>query len=112
MDKSKVTEVYEDNAGGLNLYHMVDGETVYSAHFWGQEWEAAQEFAGLTMQDIDPVTDGWESAGLDPDEEMGQLIATSDWYEGDDADMWSEPDGLGAAGRAFVRALESDGEEG
>lgn len=95
--KSITVEAYEDNAGGINLYAYGDGEVVWSGHYYGDEDYAAADFAGIAGQGLDPVAEGWESAGLDLDGELGDLFASSEWYSGSDASMFSvEHSGLAA----------------
>lgn len=116
MDKR--TTVYEDNAGGINIYHMVDGETVWAAHYYGMEYDgrtapelAAMDFIGLTVQHLDPVKEGWEYGEadclLDPKDEMGDLLADSGWYNGRFEDMLSYA--VGAAGERFLSYFEDEG---
>lgn len=95
-------EAYEDNAGGITLYAISDGEVVWSGAYYGDEDCAAADFAGIAEQGLDPVAEGWESAGLDLDEELGDLFASSEWYSGSDASMFRR-DYLGGAAERMAR---------
>ncbi|RVU97039.1 hypothetical protein EII22_08890 [Coriobacteriales bacterium OH1046] len=110
------TTVYEDNAGGINVYHKVDGETVWAAHYYMMEHDgltapelAAQDFVALTIQGLDPIEEGWEygeaDSLLDIDDEMGSLIADSNLYHGRAEDMILDPAYFGLAGRKFHEAV-------
>jgi hypothetical protein len=93
------TEVYTSNADFIKLYHFSeDGTLDYAALYLGIEGAemAAEDFAGITVQGIDPVEDGWELGGFDSLEEAQEqydcespadLIASSTWYEGSDSSM-------------------------
>ncbi len=94
-------EAYEDNAGGLNLYAYNGDQVIWSGSYYGDEDEAAADFAGIAEQGLDPVAEGWESAGLDLDGELGDLFANSGWYSGSDASMFRR-DHLGAAAERMV----------
>lgn len=96
------TEAYVDNADGVYLFQL-DGERVrWAARYEGLDGAdlAAMDFCGLTVQDIDPIADGWDLGGYDSlrqaqDEydrwfsgaEYQYFVASSDWYEGREADM-------------------------
>lgn len=96
---STTTEVYTSNADYTKLYHFdEDGKLDYAALYQGIEGAemASEDFAGITVQGIDPVEDGWELGGFDSlDEAQEQydcespadLIASSAWYEGSDSSM-------------------------
>lgn len=100
--RADTVEAYEDNAGGLNLYAYSDGEVVWSCHYYGNEDEAAADFAGIAEQGLDPVAEGWESDDLDLDGELGDLFASSDWYSGLDGSMFSV-EHSGAAAQRMAR---------
>lgn len=120
---STATEVYAGDGDLITLYHLTDGGIDYAAGYYGTEGarEAAQDFAGITVQGIDPVDAGWELGGFEDldqarerfDAEMiGDLVASSELYGGADLDMLTETDPEGCptlTGRAFVR--EFVGEE-
>jgi hypothetical protein len=105
--------VYEDNAGGINIYAFDDdGRQVWGAHYYMPEYDgttaperAAEDFAGITVQGIDPVEDGWGYGEADEmpleSSDMGTLIADSDWYNGSYEDMVLKS-ATGCAGRKFV----------
>lgn len=96
---STTTEVYTSNADFTKLYHFSeDGKLDYAALYQGIEGAemAAEDFAGITVQGIDPVEDAWELGGFESlDEAQEQhdcentsdLIASSAWYEGSDSSM-------------------------
>lgn len=108
--KSITVEAYEDNAGGINLYAYSDGEVVWSCHYYGNEDEAAADFAGIAEQGLDPVAEGWESEGLDLDGELGDLFASSDRYSGSDASMFSVEQS-GAAAQRMARLYLGEDDE-
>lgn len=96
---STTTEVYTSNADFTKLYHFdEDGKLDYAALYQGIEGAemAAEDFAGITVQGIDPVEDAWELGGFESLEEAQEqhgcenpadLIASSTWYEGSDSSM-------------------------
>lgn len=96
---STTTEVYTSNADFTKLYHFSeDGKLDYAALYQGIEGAemAAEDFAGITVQGIDPVEDAWELGGFESFEEAQEqydcenpsdLIASSAWYEGSDSSM-------------------------
>ena len=96
---STTTEVYTSNANFTKLYHFSeDGKLDYAALYQGIEGAemAAEDFAGITVQGIDPVEDTWELGGFESLEEAQEqydcespsdLIASSAWYEGSDSSM-------------------------
>ena len=96
---STTTEVYTSNADFIKLYHFDEGGKLdYAALYQGIEGAemAAAEFAGITVQCIDPAENGWELGGFDSLEEAQEqydcespadLIASSAWYDGSDSSM-------------------------
>lgn len=117
MKTENLVEVYEDNAGGLKLYAHNGNALVYGCLYYDQTTEdgytapemCAADFVALTVQCIDPEADGWDAgdyslSGIDYAAESGRPIASSDWYEGADSDMWGDADGY--AGRQFISTLE------
>ena len=110
MEGNYRVDVYEDDSG-VRVY-MVNGraDLVYWAASYEDPEEAAADFAGLTIQCLDPIAEGWEWGGFssiwdadgircdDPDcapqnaqssyeNECGEMIASSSWYRGKDSDM-------------------------
>lgn len=115
MDKSTATEVSEDNAGTLHLFHLTqDGTIDYASTYYGNPEDCAADFAAIACAGADPVADGWESVDLDEAEEdyetLANLVASTDWYEGADSDMVDE-DQSGYAAKAFVDAFLGLGED-
>ena len=120
VETKNLVEVYEDNAGGLKLYAFADGSLVYGCLYYDQTTEdgytapemCAADFVALTVQCIDPETDGWDAgsstlSGIDYAAESGRLIASSGWYKGADSDMWGDVENAdGYAGRQFISTLE------
>ena len=103
-------EAYEDNAGGITLYAYDGDQVVWSGSYYGNEDEAAQDFAGIAEQGIDPVEAGWESAELDPDAELGDLFANSEWYDGAYSSMFRSSH-LGAAAERMVSLYPGEADE-
>ncbi len=102
---SKTTEVYEDNAGGISIYHSVDDTVVWSMHYYGNEEDAAADFVGLAVQKLDPIAEGWDNGELDITNEAGDLIASTDWYKGSDDDYFCDPTYLGVAGKMVYNCI-------
>lgn len=113
-----ITEAYIDNADGIYVFQL-DGERVRWATWWrgtdGAEL-ASEDFCGITVQCIDPIEDGWglgdyeslDQAQADYDQGYMELVASSDLYQGRNADMlvredpreWPEN-----TARSFVRSF-------
>jgi hypothetical protein len=92
-----ITKAYVDNADCVYVFQL-EGERVRYATKWrGTDGAdlAATDFIGIAVQDIDPVEDGWElgdyeslqEAQADYDQGCMELIASTDLYQGRDADM-------------------------
>lgn len=90
-------EAYVDNADGVCVFQL-DGERVrWAAWYRGTDGAdmAAADFVGLAVQCIDPIEDGWElgdyesldQAQADYDQGYMELVASTDLYQGRDADM-------------------------
>lgn len=104
-------EVYEDNAGRLLIVALEEtGEElrpVWGATYYGREDEAGQDWAGLVVQGLDPVREGWE--GLTPDD-LARAYYCDDWAhqiadsEDRDAPLGVNLDRCGEAGRLFAIA--------
>ena len=105
-------EVYEDNAGRLLIVALEEtGEElrpVWGATYYGREDEAGQDWAGLIVQGLDPVREGWE--GLSPDDlardysgGFGRQVADSS-VSGDDYPLGVMLGECGEAGRLFAIA--------
>ena len=96
---STTTEVYTSNADFIKLYHFSEDDNLdYAALFRGIKGAemAAECFAAITVQGIDPVEDGWELEDFESLEEAQEqydcespadLIASSTWYECSDSSM-------------------------
>lgn len=102
-------EAYEDNAGGLHIFALDDeGAVVWGSIHYGEEYEAAQDWAGLMAQGCDPVAEGWESPdGIEEDYESqtypgSRQIASSDW---DHLPLGIDVDDLAIAGKRFAVEL-------
>lgn len=115
-----ITEAYIDNADGVYVFQL-EGERVrWAVSYRGTDGAemAAADFAAIAVQCMDPVEEGWEYGELD-DLDMAQavynqgyleLVASTDLYDGRDADMlvredaeeWPE-----YTARNFVRAFLS-----
>ncbi|MCI6548635.1 MAG: hypothetical protein MR415_08325 [Coriobacteriaceae bacterium] len=91
------TDARIDNGDGIYIFQL-DGDRVrWAAAYDGMEGadQAAADFAGITAQGIDPVDSGWEYGGYeslaqaqeDYDTWDMELVASSDYYQGRDADM-------------------------
>ena len=109
MIKTTTTEVYEDNAGTLHLFHLTqDGTIDYACTYYGNPEECAAEFAAIAFAGADPVDDRWEPNDIDDAqtdyETLGHLVASTDWYDGDGSDMVDEEQS-GYAAKAFVEAF-------
>ena len=105
-------EAYEDNAGRLLIVALEETgkelRPVWGATYYGREDEAAQDWAGLVVQGLDPLREGWE--GIEPDriaelyhESTARMIAGDDW-DGDDYPLGIDLDRCGEAGRLFAIA--------
>ena len=116
MNKTTTTtEVYEDNAGRLYLYHIdQDGTIDYASTYYGSPEDCATDFAAIAVAGADPVADGWESIDLDDAQAdydmLANPIASTDWYDGSESDMVDD-DQSGYAAMDFVAAyLGTDAE--
>lgn len=93
------TEVYAEFDGkSIRVYHFDDdGNLAYAGCFEGTDEieDAVNTFVALTAQELDPIEAGWElerfesidQAQAEYDLEAGNLIASSDWYNGREEDM-------------------------
>ena len=109
MDKTTTTEVYEDNAGTLHLFHLTqDGTIDYASTYYGNPEDCATDFTAIAVAGADPIADGWESIDLNDAKSdydmLTPLVASTDWYDGTDSDMVDE-DQSGYAAKAFVAAF-------
>ena len=104
-------EVYEGDNGDLLLVALEEtGEElrpVWGQTYYGHEYEAGQDWAGLVVQGLDPVREGWE--GLSPDD-LARACA-GDWAHqiADSSDADALPLGVnldrcGEAGKLFAIA--------
>lgn len=104
-------EAYEGNNGDLLLVALEETgdelRPVWGATYYGREDEAGQDWAGLVVQGLDPVREGWE--GLGP-EDLARDYYGSSWRQiADSSDAESLPLGVdldrcGEAGRLFAIA--------
>lgn len=92
-----ITEAYVDNADGVSVFQL-DGERVCWASWWrGTDGAAlaAMDFVGIAVNGIDPIEDGWElgdyesldQAQAGDDQGYMELVASTELYQGRDADM-------------------------
>lgn len=102
-------EVYESNAGTLDLYWLVDGKATWWADYCGREGEAADTFIALAGG-ANPVEDGWEGSDAASaegayvfDAENARLIVTA---EGDVCSV--DDEALCSSGKTFAWRLVSD----
>lgn len=115
QDRDLVFDLYEDGAGMLRGYVSRSGEVVWSKLYYhaGCEADAAADFIAVAEGGQDPVAEGWDGDGLDPEEPVLaglDLIASTDWREGGFESMF-DPRRAGVAGKAFMR-LAAPGMEG
>ena len=111
-------EAYVDNGEGVYVFQL-DGERVrWAAKYQGTDGAdlAATDFVGLAVQDIDPVSDGWElgdfesldQAQADYDQGYMELVASTDLYQGREVDMLvrKDPEDWGEyTAQHFVRSF-------
>ncbi len=91
------TEVCIDNADGIYAFQLDNGQVRWAAMEWGTDGaeEISRCFAGIAVQCMDPVEEGWEYGGFDGldmaqaeyDQGNLELVASTDLYQGRDADM-------------------------
>lgn len=91
------TEAYIDNARGVYVFQL-DGERVrWATKYYtcdGAEF-AAMDFVGIAVQNLDPIKDSWglgdyeslDQAQADYDQGYMELVASTDLYQGRNADM-------------------------
>ena len=110
-------EVYEDDAGGLQLYILDGDEPIHMACGYDYPEQCAQDYASLVFQDWDPERDGWRDPDFDIAEcywgsTAREIACSADW-DGDMSTLERTVDtyDLGAAGKAFARALGCDIED-
>mgnify|MGYP001681145873 CR=1 FL=1 len=119
------TCAYEDNAGGINVYHLHGYRTVWAARYYAMRDGsltapdiAARDFVAIATHGVDPAWEGWEygEAGrlmsIYEEPEESTCIASTTW--GDDmAGMLQDAERCGTAGLAFRRACLGmcDGED-
>lgn len=101
-------EAYEDNAGRIYIYALDGERPIWGQTYYEHEYEAAQDWGGLVVQDLDPLSEGWE--GIDPDkltdvyyESTARQIADSGMC-GDDYPLGIMLGECGEAGRLFAIA--------
>lgn len=112
------TEVYIDNADGIYVFQLDGGRVRWAAMMRGADGaeEISMCFAGIAVQCMDPVEEGWEYGdfdGLDMaqaeyDQGYLELVASTDLYQGRDADMLvrEDPEDWGAfTAQRFVRSF-------
>lgn len=99
-------EAYEDNSGMIYIYALGGERPVWGQTYYGHEYEAAQDYDGLVVQCLDPLSEGWE--GIDPDrltdvyhESTARQIADSE-LGGDDYPLGIMLGECGEAGRLFA----------
>lgn len=102
-------EAYEDNAGRLLIVALEEtGEElrpVWGATYYGREDEAGQDWAGIIVQGLDPVREGWEGLGTD---DLARACYCDDWAhqiadsEDRDAPLGVDLDRCGEAGKLFA----------
>lgn len=101
-------EVYETNAGQINLYGLLNGEAVFWMDFYGREGEAADAFVALA-RGADPVEEGWELNGLPASEAYADDVADSRLIATVEDGVCSvDHDALCSAGEKFAWRLVSD----
>lgn len=115
-DAPASVEVYEDNAGGLNLYVIMhDGSVAYGHHYYGQEGRCAEDYRGaLDGADV-TVWDGNDIGDTDRESDREaynartggcSLIAIGE--PGEAATDTVDVDALCNAGEVFATALGCD----
>lgn len=107
-----VYEVHEDSIGTLFIVALEDAgdelRPAWGATYYGHEDEAGQDWAGLIVQGLDPVREGWE--GLAPDD-LARAYYEDSWAHqvADSRDVERLPLGValdwcGEAGKLFAVA--------
>lgn len=119
-----ITEVHTDHEDGIYLFQL-DGRT--GRVRWAEEQRgtdgadlAAMDFAGIAVQCLDPVTEGWQMCGFESQDEAQQLysekfypstytlVASTDLYQGREVDMLvrEDPEDWGEyTAKRFVRSF-------
>ena len=113
-------ECYEDNAGRLFVVALEEtGEElrpVWGATYYGErdrlgytgEEYAGMDWAGLVVQGLDPVREGWE--GLTPDD-LARCCCDDRWTKIADSSDWERPVGVNLdrcrTQLALVKSIES-----